>query len=82
MKPGRGNNFGTAFIAFNDPLIPMSLYGKDIEINGVPIDVKEPETDDKERRKLVMIFRNEDLTKDDIGNPRVSFRVRNNTLFI
>ena len=66
MKPGRGNNFGTAFIAFNDPLIPMSLYGKDIEINGVPIDVKEPETNDKERRKLVMIFRKEDLTKDEL----------------
>merc|ERR1740137_412500 len=62
----RGSQPGTAFIAFSDQLIPMSLYGKDIEIDGVHIDVKEPETDDKERRKLVMIFRNEDLTKQEL----------------
>ena len=66
MKPASANQSGTAFIAFSDPTIPMSLYGKDIEINGVAIDVKEPETDDKEMRKVVIIFRNEDLTKEEL----------------
>jgi len=66
MKPATANQTGTAFIAFSDPTVPMSLYGKDIEINGVPIDVKEPETDDKERRKVVIIFRNEDITKEEL----------------
>jgi len=66
VKPMRGSQAGTAFIAFNDSSIPMSLYGKHIEIDGIYIEVKEPETDDKERRKLVMIFRNEDLTKQEL----------------
>ena len=55
MKSPKGDQPGSAFIRFDDPTIPMSLYGKDIMIEGVPVEVKEPETDDKERRKLVTI---------------------------
>jgi len=66
MKSPKGDQPGSAFIRFDDPTIPMSLYGKDIMIDGVPVEVKEPETDDKERRKLVIIFRNEKITKQEL----------------
>ena len=66
MKSPKGDQPGSAFIRFDDPTIPMSLYGKDIMIEGVPVEVKEPETDDKERRKLVIIFRNENITKQEL----------------
>ena len=66
MKSPKGDQPGSAFIRFDDPTIPMSLYGKDIAIDGIPVEVKEPETDDKERRKLVIIFRNEKITKQEL----------------
>ena len=66
MKSPKGDQPGSAFIRFDDPTIPMSLYGRDIVIDGIPVEVKEPETDDKERRKLVIIFRNEKITKQEL----------------
>ena len=66
MKSPKGDQPGSAFIRFEDQTIPMSLYGRDIAIDGIPVEVKEPETDDKERRKLVIIFRNEKITKQEL----------------
>ena len=66
MKSPKGDQPGSAFIRFDNPKIPMSLYGKNIMIEGTPVEVKEPETDDKERRKVVIIFRNEKITKQEL----------------
>eukprot|EP00092_Neocalanus_flemingeri_P025144 GFUD01027267.1.p1 GENE.GFUD01027267.1~~GFUD01027267.1.p1 ORF type:complete len:362 (-),score=103.35 GFUD01027267.1:100-1185(-) len=57
---------GTGIVTFDDPKVPMSLYGKDISVGGTALDIKEPESDDKERRKLAVIFRNEDIKVKDL----------------
>jgi len=57
---------GTGIVTFEDPKIPMSLYGKDILVGDTALDIKEPESDDKERRKLAVIFRNEEIKAKDL----------------
>ena len=46
-----------AFITFEDESVPYKLYGKPVIINGVELDIKEPESDEKEFRKLALIYK-------------------------
>lgn len=66
MNVGIRAGQGTGIVTFEDPKIPMSLYGKDMSVCGTKLDIKEPESDDKESRKLAVIFRNEEIKGKDL----------------
>ena len=66
VKTPKEDQPGSAFIRFDNGSVPMSLYGADMEIEGIKLEIKEPETDVKEKRKVVIIFRNENITKQDL----------------
>jgi len=51
-----------AFITFEDEKVPFKLYGKPVSINGVDLDIKEPESDEKEFRKLALIYKEDKIT--------------------
>jgi len=51
-----------AFITFEDEKVPFKLYGKPVSINGVELDIKEPESDEKEFRKLALIYKEDKIT--------------------
>ena len=66
LKEGSGSQHGSAFISFEDPDIPMTLYGQEIDIDGISLKIKEPETEEKDQRKVVIIFRNEKITEEEL----------------
>eukprot|EP00090_Calanus_glacialis_P022763 TRINITY_DN35066_c0_g1_i1.p1 TRINITY_DN35066_c0_g1~~TRINITY_DN35066_c0_g1_i1.p1 ORF type:complete len:335 (-),score=109.50 TRINITY_DN35066_c0_g1_i1:368-1372(-) len=51
-----------AFITFEDETVPFRLYGKPVSINGIALDIKEPESDEKEFRKLALIYKEDKIT--------------------
>jgi len=55
-----------AFITFDDETVPLRLYGKPVNINGVELDIKEPESDEKEFRKLALIYKEDKITTRQI----------------
>jgi len=55
-----------AFITFDDEAVPLRLYGKPVTINGVELDIKEPESDEKEFRKLALIYKEDKITSKQI----------------
>ena len=66
LKEGGGSQHGSAFISFDDPDIPMTLYGQEIDIDGISLKIKEPETEEKDQRKVVIIFRNEKIMEEEL----------------
>ena len=57
---------GFAFVTFEDDQVPFRLYGKPVTINGVELDIKEPENDSKEPRKLALLWKENTLTTRQI----------------
>lgn len=56
-KEPQNNRSGAVYITYEDLSVPLNLYGRqDIDIDGVKIEVSEPGSEDKERRKVVMTF--------------------------
>ena len=55
-------NKGFAFVTFDDESVPFKLYGKPVNINGVDLDIKEPENDGKEPRKLALLYKEDKIT--------------------
>jgi len=55
-----------AFITFDDENVPLRLYGKPVSINGVELDIKEPESDEKEFRKLALLYKEDKITNKQI----------------
>jgi len=55
-----------AFITFDDEKVPLRLYGKPVNINGVELDIKEPESDEKEFRKLALLYKEDKITNKHI----------------
>ena len=53
---------GFVFVTFDDEDVPFKLYGKPVTINGVEMDIKEPENDNKEFRKLALLYNENKLT--------------------
>ena len=57
---------GFAFVTFEDQQVPFKLYGKPVTINGVDLDIKEPENDSKEPRKLALLWKENTITTRQI----------------
>jgi len=58
---------GFAFVTFNDESVVRSLFGKNISFKGRALEVKEPDTESKSRRKIYVKFSGGNkLTKMDI----------------
>ena len=57
---------GFAFVTFEDEAVPFKLYGKPVTINGVELDIKEPENDSKEPRKLALLWKENTITTRQI----------------
>ena len=46
-----------ALSTFDDENVPLRLYGKPVSSNCVKLDIKEPESDEKEFGKLALLFK-------------------------
>ena len=57
---------GFVFVTFDDEEVPPRLYGKPATINNTELDIKEPENDDKDNRKLALLYKEDKLTQRDV----------------
>ena len=57
---------GSTLIAFDDEDVPPRLFGKPISINGAELEIKEPNNETKELRKVALLYKEDKLTHRQI----------------
>ena len=59
---------GSVLVSFDDDDIPPRLYGKPVKINGSELEIKEPNNESKELRKVAILYKEDSLTVRQVGN--------------
>ena len=57
---------GSVLITFDDEDVPPRLYGKPVNINGAELEIKEPNNETKELRKVALLYKEDKLTHRQI----------------
>jgi len=57
---------GSTLITFDDEDVPPRLFGKPISINGAELEIKEPNNETKELRKVALLYKEDKLSHRQI----------------
>lgn len=57
---------GSVLITFDDADVPPRLYGKPVTINGAELEIKEPNSETKEYRKVALLYKEDKLSHRQI----------------